>query len=119
MFRTLKNYVFWNYERGSIHYDIMVTLILLFIFITPHVWNYGDRPNPKMVSQVLVDNTDDNTLVYQIRASDIDKIAANSTTDAAIRDVMARVAGDVQIDHWVAVPGPDKHPLAYKVWARR
>ena len=23
----------------------MVTLILLFIFITPHFWNYGDKPS--------------------------------------------------------------------------
>ncbi len=33
-------------SRGSFHYDIMVTLILLFIFITPHLWDYGAKPSP-------------------------------------------------------------------------
>ena len=44
MGRILKSYLFWTYERGSFHYDVMVTLILAFIFVTPHVWNYGDHP---------------------------------------------------------------------------
>jgi len=37
MMRILRSYFFWTYERGSFHYDVMVTLILAFIFITPHV----------------------------------------------------------------------------------
>jgi len=48
--RTLKqillSYFYWTYPRGSFHYDIMVTLILLFIGATPFFWNYGDKPSP-------------------------------------------------------------------------
>ena len=44
MNKILKSYFFWTYPRGCFHYDVMVTLILLFIFITPHLWDYGDRP---------------------------------------------------------------------------
>jgi len=44
MSRILRDYFFWTYERGSFHYDVMVTLILAFIFLTPRIWNYGDRP---------------------------------------------------------------------------
>ena len=43
MNRILKSYFFWTYPRGCFHYDVMVTLILLFIFVTPHVWDYGDK----------------------------------------------------------------------------
>ena len=38
------SYFYWTYPRGSFHYDVMVTLILAFIFVTPHLWNYGDKP---------------------------------------------------------------------------
>ena len=31
MFKLLRSYIFWTYERGSLHYDVMVTLILLFL----------------------------------------------------------------------------------------
>ena len=43
--QILMSYFYWTYPRGSFHYDVMVTLILLFIFITPHLWNYGDKPS--------------------------------------------------------------------------
>jgi hypothetical protein len=34
--QTLGNIFLWTYERGSRPYDIIVILILLFIFLTPH-----------------------------------------------------------------------------------
>src|ERR1700676_5438195 len=44
MKQILKSYFYWTYGRGSFHYDVMVTLILAFIFITPWLWDYGDKP---------------------------------------------------------------------------
>src|SRR5438309_9818566 len=44
VWRTIRGYIFWSYERGTIHYDIMVTLILLFVFLTPYWINYKDKP---------------------------------------------------------------------------
>jgi hypothetical protein len=35
--------VLWSYERGSWQYDIIVVLILAFIFLTPASW-FHDRP---------------------------------------------------------------------------
>ena len=35
IWRTIRGYVMWQYERGTLHYDIMVTLILIFIFLSP------------------------------------------------------------------------------------
>jgi hypothetical protein len=40
----LRNYIFWTYERGSFHYDVMVTLILLFLFVSPRFIDFNDRP---------------------------------------------------------------------------
>ena len=42
--QVLKSYFYWTYSRGSFNYDVMVTLILAFIFITPLVWDFGDQP---------------------------------------------------------------------------
>ena len=44
IWRTLKGYLFWTYTRGSFHYDVMVTLILAFIFIAPHYIDFKDKP---------------------------------------------------------------------------
>src|ERR1700759_988661 len=43
--QVLKSYFYWTYSRGSFHYDVMVTLILAFIFITPWLWDYRDKPS--------------------------------------------------------------------------
>ena len=44
IWRTIRGYVLWSHERGSLHYDIMVTLILLFVFLSPMVINFNDKP---------------------------------------------------------------------------
>src|ERR1700733_10991509 len=46
VWRTIRNYVLWSYERGTLHYDIMVTLILIFIFFSPYWINFNDKPKP-------------------------------------------------------------------------
>ena len=40
MKKIFRSYVFWTYQRGSAHYDVMVTLILLFIFVSPRFINF-------------------------------------------------------------------------------
>ncbi len=119
MMRTLRSYLFWTYERGSMHYDIMVTLILLFLFITPHLWNYGDRPNQAFPSQVMVDTDGHGGLVYQVRVSDVEKHLAHAPLNTAIYDTIEPIAGTVRIDRYQAIPGPDNKPVGYKVWAHR
>ena len=42
--KTIRSYILWTYERGSMQYDVMVTLILLFIFVTPYWVNFKDKP---------------------------------------------------------------------------
>ena len=40
--------VFWTYRRGSWQYDVIVALILAFIFLTPRSW-FRDQPRPQQV----------------------------------------------------------------------
>jgi hypothetical protein len=42
--KTIKGYIWWSYERGSFHYDVMVTIILLFIFVAPRFIDFRDKP---------------------------------------------------------------------------
>jgi hypothetical protein len=46
-----KRLVFWDFPRASWQYDIVVGLILLFIFVTPREWF---RDQPKASSVVLM-----------------------------------------------------------------
>ncbi len=42
--RTIRDFILWSYERGTIQYDVMVTLILLFVFLSPYWINFHDKP---------------------------------------------------------------------------
>jgi len=42
IWEIVRGYILWSYERGSLHYDVMVTLILAFIFLAPLWGNFKD-----------------------------------------------------------------------------
>ncbi|HEY7839069.1 MAG TPA: hypothetical protein VIC54_10770 [Terriglobales bacterium] len=45
MLRKLASFIWWTYPRGSLEYDIIVGLILAFIFLTPRGF-FRDQPRP-------------------------------------------------------------------------
>jgi len=118
-FRTIRSYILWQHERGTLHYDIMVTLILIFIFFSPRVINFNDKPG--LVNQhptgVVVSSDGAGGLVYQIEASGM-----SAGDDAAVRDELLRViqpiSGAVTIVKVEPVPDKD-HVREYRVWAKR
>src|SRR5271163_3037220 len=123
MKKTLGTYLWWTEERGSFHYDVMVTLILLFIFVTPHLWNYGDRPSPRGTSpaEVLVKTESPDHFVYQINASQVSSSQNGGSEDlqtALLRNVEA-ISGDVVLDRYEAERDSSGKIAAYKVWAHR
>ena len=118
MKNTLGAYLWWTEERGSFHYDVMVTLILLFIFVTPHLWNYGDRPTPRGTApaEVLVRAESSDRFVYQINAS---QIKGTEALDAALEHSVEAISGDVIMDKYEPVKDSSGKVVAYKVWAHR
>jgi hypothetical protein len=38
MLESIKNFILWNYRRGTWQYDIFCFAIILFIFLTPKEW---------------------------------------------------------------------------------
>src|SRR5215470_15055891 len=73
VWRIIKSFLFWSHERGTIQYDVMVTIILLFVFVSPMVISFNDRPvqrNPQS-SGVLVYPDGNGEFVYQVENKDI------------------------------------------------
>ena len=121
MKRILRSYVFWTYQRGSVHYDVMVTLILAFIFLSPRVINYHDRPagRPLPPSQVLVGTDGHNNLTYRVDAATLASFHDNDVKQD-LRAVIAPISGYVTIDRYEAVTNQGgKKIVAYRVWAHR
>lgn len=49
----LKRFILWDYPRASWQFDVMVGLILAFIFLTPRSW-FRDQPRMPQASQVTL-----------------------------------------------------------------
>jgi hypothetical protein len=124
MLKILKSYFNWTYQRGSFHYDVMVTAILLFIFITPHLWNYGDHPAKAMgvSAPIQVVTNGDHGLIVTVRAADVfvGAVAPNREVKKALRRAIEPVTGDaVWIERWELSRDAHGNPVSWKVWAHR
>ena len=121
--QILHSYFYWTYSRGSIHFDVMVTLILLFIFITPHLWDYGAKPplsaGPAHPMQVVGNGRG---VIVTVQASDVNVPAAasNAVIKKALKKAMEPVLGDSMfVERWQLTRDRNGNPLSWKVWAHR
>jgi hypothetical protein len=52
----LKRFILWDFPRGSWQYDVMVAIILAFLFVTPRTW-FRDQPRiPKGIAMLPPEN---------------------------------------------------------------
>jgi hypothetical protein len=129
MGKLLHDYFFWTYERGSIHFDIMVTLIIVFLFVSPHVINFKDRPVETVAlhgSEVLVKEAGhegtNSIFIFQIRSDMQGGPKASQTDDerqAAILRVVEPISGEVTLDHYEPVLDAHSKIVAYNAWVVR
>jgi len=99
-----------------------VTLILLFIFVTPHLWDYGAKPplvaGPVHPLQVVGNGRG---VIVTIQASDVSIPAGASYMQVkkALRQAIEPVMGDSSfVEKWETVTDAQGN-LAWKVWAHR
>lgn len=124
MKQILKSYFYWTYSRGSFHYDVMVTLILVFIFVTPWLWDYGDKPRSTAANtqpvQVIGDGG--HGLIVTLQASDVNVPAASSDAviKKALKKAMEPVLGDsMYVERWELTRDASGNPQSWRVWAHR
>jgi hypothetical protein len=119
----LKSYFYWTYPRGCFHYDVMVTLILVFIFVTPQLWNYGDKPSSSagLLHPIQLTGDGSRGMIVTVQASDVDvpEFATDSVVKKALRQAILPVTGDaVVVERWETVTDSQGN-LAWKIWAHR
>jgi len=122
----LKSYFFWTYERGTFHYDVMVTAILLFLFLSPRFIDFKDRPVETVAlysSEVLVKEAgtsgDRARFIYQIRADDMGNADTDDKRRAAMLRVIEPISGEVTLVRYEEVKDAAGHIIAYNATVLR
>ncbi len=118
IWQTIRGYVWWTHPRGNVHYDVMVTLILVFIFATP-TWVFNDKPTQRVPHQTgVVVSPDGDDLVFQIDSS-----AVQGRSDAAIREELLRViepiSGETVVIRYEPVKDNHGDVKEYKAWVKK
>lgn len=117
---TLKSYFWWTHPRGSFHYDVMVTLILVFIFASPFFINYKDKPAERQPrrNSVLVMPDGEDGLIFRVDARDV-KGNTPEERQADLQRVIEPISGDVKIKHWAPEQDAKGNLVGYHVWVQR
>jgi hypothetical protein len=120
VWRTIRGYVMWQYERGTLHYDIMVTLIIIFVLFSPRVINFNDKPigrNPHP-TDVNVTADEQGHLMYQVAAK-----AITPGDDRSLREqllhIIEPISGAVTIVNYDPVLDGKGQVQSYKVLVER
>src|SRR3954470_6193404 len=101
VWKTIKGYLWWTYPRGSLHYDVMVTLILAFIFLGPRWIHFGDKPPGTAAhpTAVLVQPAGDHLFIYSLDASAITATQARAIRQQ-LKSVIEPFSGSMVIDRY-------------------
>jgi len=118
--QTARGFLFWTYDRGSLHYDVMVTAILAFVFISPHYISYKDKPVERSPHQtgVVVSPDGQGGLVFQVDAAAV-STAPGADIDRALLRVIEPIAGEVKLLSHKTVTDRKGHITAYLVRVER
>ena len=122
----MRSYFFWTYERGSFHYDVMVTLILIFMFVAPHYIDFNDRPVETVAlhsSEVLVKEAGtsggSSRFIYQIRVEELGGAKTDAELQAAILRMVEPISGEVTLQRYEQVKDAQGKVIAYNAWVLR
>ncbi len=90
----IKRFILWDYPRASWQYDVMVGLILAFLFLTPRAW-FRDQPRAPSTSHVAMLKGAHGTNVYWIEAELLAGVA-EADRPAKATELLRRHAGSRQ-----------------------
>lgn len=118
LLRTLKGYIWWTHDRGSIHYDVMVTAILLFIFISPHYIDYNDKPVETVFTPkwVMVQPDGHGGMYFDVDAAAVDP---KTDIDPQLQRIIEPIAGEAKVTSHEAIQDRFGRVLKYRVRVER
>ncbi len=120
VWRTIRGFILWSHERGTIQYDVMVTLILLFVFFSPRIIDFNDRPvarNPHVTGLVVYGDGAEG-LVYEVDGKMVQPGNSVAVQSQLLR-IIEPISGEFSITRYEAVTDKKGKVISYKVWGSR
>ena len=110
--------LFWIYDRGTWQYDIMVILILAFIFLTPRSWFHDKPVSPPPAADIVLLLNDPAQKVYQLRATLINAKPPETVERSAQRVLEIHTGKSIAIVRVEPAKDSRGQVVSYAVWVR-
>lgn len=114
--RFLSRTILWDYDRGSVPYDVMVLGIVLFVFLSPRWW-FHDRPrvtpgDHAASVEVVTDDRAAGLRVYRIDAQLLAPANPDAQWERRVHDFLGQNVESLRgrpfrIENVQQVPGDD------------
>jgi|SRR5205807_9221018 len=123
--RVLKGYLFWTQDRGSFHYDVMVTLILLFVFVGPRFIPFKDQPAEHLPHLTSIEITPDgnNGFICLVDSSAVAAQSGGAQSESIMRATFQRlvrpITGEVAVVKTEPVRDQAGRIVAYRAWIHK
>lgn len=109
--------VFWSFRRGSWQYDLIVLVILAFIFLTPREF-FGDQPRPPVVRQMQELGDSPSSMVFWVDSASVPS-DSDEERDARLKELLHQRSGrSLEIVSVERSSDPEGVLQAYIVYAR-
>ncbi len=109
----VKRFLFWDYPRAGWQYDVMVGLILAFIFFTPRAWF---RDQPKAASIVMLP-AEHGSNVFWMDSEQLANVAEGERTTRASALIKARTGKKYNIVRLEAIFDSEQEIKGYMAFS--
>src|SRR5271157_98543 len=87
----LKRFILWDFPRATWQYDVMVGIILAFIFLTPRDW-FRDQPRIPNASSIAMLPSENGSLVFFVDAALLDGILESQQAERLTQVLRAQTS---------------------------
>jgi hypothetical protein len=87
----LKRFILWDFPRATWQYDVMVGIILAFIFLTPRDF-FRDQPRIPNASSIAMLPSENGSLVFFVERELLDKIPERQQVEGLTQVLRTRTS---------------------------
>jgi hypothetical protein len=109
----LKRFILWDYRRASWQYDLMVGLILAFVFLTPRVW-FRDQPR---LSSVVMLPPSHGAQVFWVEPEMLDPVPEAQRLQSAAQLIKSRFGKTVTLIRLEPIFDSEQETRGYMAYA--
>jgi hypothetical protein len=112
-----KRFVLWDYPRASWQYDVMVGIILAFIFLTPHEW-FRDQPRIPNAASIFFLRKENGGSKYFVPAGLVPGKSESQIPAAVTPSLQSLGDRHLTVTRVEQVLDSEDEPLGYTVYTR-